>query len=89
MRITDSVHHPFCRLAFVAPECEALPKTTNGAFALETRETSVEHQLDSADELIGVRTDGKEAFDGEVLEEVVTLRVPPAHENNHLVIELE
>ena len=89
MRITDDVHHPFCRLAFVVSEREALPKTTNSAFALETRETSVEHQLDSADELVGMWTDGEEAFDGEVLEEVVTLRVPPAHENDHLVIELE
>lgn len=45
--------------------------------------------MTSIAELLCVRSDGKERFDGELAEHLVALRISTAHKNDHLVVELE
>lgn len=45
--------------------------------------------MNGIDELIRVRSNGEEGFDGELLEDSVALRVSTSHQDDHLVVELE
>ena len=89
MRIPHDAYHVFRGLAFIEGQCKPFPEAPDSRLSFERWQTRVEHQLDCADELVGVGTDSQECFHGELLEELVPLRVPPTHKDDHLVSELE
>lgn len=61
----------------------------NGGLSFERRQARVEHELDSADELIRVWPNGEEGLHSQLLEKLVSLGVSPAHQDDHFVRELE
>ena len=89
VRIFDDAHHVIRGMAFVEANCEALAQPTNRSLTLEAGEASAEHELHGGDELRRVRAKREEGGDAELLEERVALGVAPAHQDDHLVVQLE
>jgi len=89
MRVLYLTHHPFRSVPLTHSQREPIPQPFNCALPFEGGEPSVEHQPDSVDELIGVRSQSDECFDGQMLEHRVTLRVSATHENHHFVGKFE
>jgi len=89
MSILHETHHPIRSAPLAQSQREPIPQSFNRPLPLEGGESSVEHQSNSIDELVGVRSQSEECFDGQMLEHGVTLRVSAAHENHHLVSKFE
>lgn len=89
MRVLDDGHHKIGSVAFAEPEREAVAQAADRAFALEAGEARVQHELHGRDELGSVWAQSEERGDAELLEEGVALRVAPAHQDDHLVVQLE
>lgn len=89
VRVLDDGHHEIGSLAFADPEREAIPQSANRAVALEAGETRSQHELHGRDELRCVGAQGEEGRDAELLEERVALRVAPAHQDDHFVIQFK
>lgn len=89
MRIFDDAHHVIRSMALVETKCEALAQPTDRSLTLEAGESSAEHELHGSDELWRVRAQREEGGDAELLEERVALGGAPAHQDDHLVVQLE
>jgi len=89
VRVFDDAHHVIRSTALVEAKREALAQATDRALALEAGEASAEHELHGCDELRRVRAKREEGGDAELLEERVALGAAPAHEDDHLVVQLE
>lgn len=89
MRVLDDGHHIISSVAFTEPEREAVAQSADRGFALEAGEARAQHELHGRDELERVWAESEESGDAELLEESVTLRVAPAHQDDHFVIQLE
>jgi hypothetical protein len=89
MRVLDDGHHKIGSMAFTKPEREAVAQSANRGFPLEAGEARVQHELDGRDELGSVWAQSNESGNAELLEEGVALRVAPAHQDDHFVVQLE
>ena len=89
VRIPDDAHHVLCRLPLAEVQHEPVPEPLDCRLALEARQARAEHEVDRVDELVGVRPDGQERLDCELVEQLEPLRVGSAHERDHLAVELE
>lgn len=89
MGIPHHSHHMLRCLALIQCQRKPIAQTPDRAFAFERREASIEHKLDSAYQLLGVWSNSEERLDGKVLEELVSLGVPSAHQYDHLMVEFE
>jgi hypothetical protein len=89
VRVLDDGHHKISSLTFTKPEREAVTQSANCGFALEAGEARAQHELHGRDQLGSVWAQSEESGDAELLEEGVTLRVAPAHQDDHFVIQLE
>jgi len=87
--VSDDAHHVIRSVALVESKREALTQAPDRALALETGEAGAEHELHGRDELGRMWAERKEGCDAELLEERVSLGVAPAHQDDHLVVELE
>ena len=89
MSISDDAHHVLRSMALVEAKREALAQTPDRTLALEAWKARAEHELHGRDELRCVRAERKEGGDAKLLEERVALGTASAHQDNHLVVELE
>jgi len=89
VRVLDDGHHKISSLAFTKPERKAVAQSANRGFALKAGEARVQHELHGRDELGSVWAQSEESGYAELLEEGVALRVAPAHQDDHFVIQLE
>lgn len=89
VRVLYDGRHKVSSLAFAEPEREAVAQSADRAVALEAGEARVQHELHGRDELESVWAQSEESGDAELLEEGVALRVAPAHQDDHFVIQLE
>jgi len=87
--VLNDGYHEICGLAFAYAKREAVAQPTDRALALEGRKACAEHELHGRDELWRVWAKREEGGDAELLEERVALRVAPAHQHDHLVVQLE
>lgn len=71
--VPNDGHHPVCGLPFIEFKSKPVAEPFNGGLPFERRQARLEHQLNRTDELISVRSDGQERFDGQLLEELIAL----------------
>jgi hypothetical protein len=67
----------------------SVAQSVNRGFALEAGKARVQHESHGRDELGSVWAQSEESAEAELLEEGVALRVAPAHQDDHFVIQLE
>ena len=89
MRILDDAHHVLRSVALVDAKGEALAQAPDRPLAFEAGEAGAEHELHGRDELWRVRAEREEGGDAELLEERVALGIASAHQDDHLVVQLE
>lgn len=68
MGIPDNTHHPFTRLALIQAWGKSIFQSFDRSLSFEGWQPRAKHQLDGANQLISVWSEGKESFDSEVLE---------------------
>lgn len=73
MGVLHEAHHRIRSVSLTHPQRKPLSQSLNCTLPLEGREPSIEHQSDSIDQLVGVRSQGEERFDSQMLEHAVTL----------------
>jgi hypothetical protein len=87
--IPDYTCHPFRRLAFTISWHESITQALDSGLALERGQACLKHELHCVHELIRIRPNSKEGLDSQMLEELIALGIPSAHEHDHLMVELE
>ena len=71
--VLHNTHHPTRSTPLVHSQRESIPQPFNRALSFERGKSGVEHQPNGIDELVGVRPQGEERFDGQMLEHGITL----------------
>jgi len=73
MSVLYETHHPVRSAPLTQSQRKPIPQPFNCALPFKGGESGVKHQPNSIDELVGVRSQGEERFDCQMLEHVVTL----------------
>ena len=89
MGVLDDLHHEVCSLPLVEIQSEAVSQPFDGGFALEAGQTSPKHQASGTYQVLSMRPNCKERFDGQIDEKAVALRVFPSHQHHHFVVQFE
>jgi hypothetical protein len=72
MSILHDTHHPTCSTPLTLSQRKSIFQQFDRALSFERGKPSIEHQLNGVNELVGVRPQSEERFDGQMLEYDIT-----------------
>lgn len=87
--VLDDSDHVICGCFLAQLQLEPISQSFDRGFSLEGWQAGSQHEMHGVHELIRVWSDGQERLDREFAEHAEALTVAPAHQSDHLVVELE